>query len=91
MIFFFYILLYSKFFCNFVFYFIKYKFMNGEKLILIINKFSLWVFSLLLVFLCLYLVIFIIVNDFYKVFIMIVFMVFLVYVVCIIKGLSLNE
>ena len=47
--------------------------------------------SPLLVFLCLYLVTSIIVNDFYKVPITIAFMVSSVYAVCITKGLSLNE
>lgn len=41
--------------------------MNGEKLTPITNKPSLWALSPLLVFLCLYLVTSIIVNDFYKV------------------------
>lgn len=65
--------------------------MNGEKLTPITNKPSLWALSPLLVFLCLYLVTSIIVNDFYKVPITIAFMVSSVYAVCITKGLSLNE
>lgn len=91
MTFFPHILLYSKSFCNFAPHFIKYKFMNGEKLTPITNKPSLWALSPLLVFLCLYLVTSIIVNDFYKVPITIAFMVSSVYAVCITKGLSLNE
>ena len=65
--------------------------MNGEKLTPITNKPSLWALCPLLVFLCLYLVTSIIVNDFYKVPITIAFMVSSVYAVCITKGLSLNE
>ena len=47
--------------------------------------------SPLLVFLCLYLVVSLIVNDFYKVPITVAFLVSSVYAVCITKGLSLNE
>ena len=65
--------------------------MNGEKLTPITNKPSLWALSPLLVFLCLYLVTSIIVDDFYKIPITIAFMVSSVYAVCITKGLSLNE
>ena len=65
--------------------------MNGEKLTPITNKPSLWALSPLLVFLCLYLVTSIIVNDFYKVPITVAFMASSVYAVCITKGLSLNE
>ena len=48
--------------------------MNGEKLTPITNKPSLWALSPLLVFLCLYLVTSIIVDDFYKVHITVAFM-----------------
>ncbi|WP_455674644.1 Na+/H+ antiporter NhaC family protein [Phocaeicola sp.] len=65
--------------------------MSGEKLTPITNKPSLWALSPLLVFLCLYLVTSIIVDDFYKVPITVAFMVSSVYAVCITKGLSLNE
>lgn len=65
--------------------------MNGEKLTPITNKPSLWALSPLLVFLCLYLVTSIIVDDFYKVPITVAFMASSVYAVCIPKGLSLNE
>ncbi len=65
--------------------------MNGEKLTPITNKPSLWALSPLLVFLCLYLVTSIIVDDFYKIPITVAFMVSSVYAVCITKGLSLNE
>lgn len=65
--------------------------MNGEKLTPITNKPSLWALSPLLVFLCLYLVTSIIVDDFYKVPITVAFMASSVYAVCITKGLSLNE
>lgn len=65
--------------------------MSGEKLTPITNKPSLWALSPLLVFLCLYLVTSIIVDDFYKVPITVAFMVSSVYAVFITKGLSLNE
>lgn len=51
--------------------------MNGEKLTPITNKPSLWALSPLLVFLCLYLVTSIIVDDFYKVPITVAFIDFL--------------
>lgn len=53
--------------------------MNGEKLTPITNKPSLWALSPLLVFLCLYLVTSIIVDDFYKVPITVAFMISSVY------------
>lgn len=65
--------------------------MNGKKLTPITNKPSLWALSPLLVFLCLYLVTSIIVDDFYKVPITVAFMISSVYAICITKGLSLNE
>ena len=52
---------------------------------------SLWTLSPLLVFLCLYLVVSLIVNDFYKVPITVAFLVSSVYAIAITKGLSLNE
>ena len=52
---------------------------------------SLWALSPLLVFLCLYLVVSLIVNDFYKVPITVAFLISSVYAICITKGLSLNE
>lgn len=50
-----------------------------------------WALSPLAVFLCLYLVTSILVNDFYKVPITVAFLVSSVYAVCITKGLSLND
>lgn len=50
-----------------------------------------WALSPLVVFLCLYLVTSLIVNDFYKVPITVAFMVASVYAVCITKGLGLND
>lgn len=55
------------------------------------HKTGLWALSPLFVFLCLYLVTSIIVNDFYKVPITVAFLVSSVYAVCITKGLPLNE
>ena len=52
---------------------------------------SMWALSPLLVFLCLYLVVSLVVNDFYKVPITVAFLVSSVYAVCITKGLSLND
>ena len=52
---------------------------------------SLWALSPLLVFLCMYLVVSLLVNDFYKVPITVAFLVSSVYAVCITKGLSLND
>ena len=52
---------------------------------------SLWALSPLLVFLCLYLVVSLLVNDFYKVPITVAFLVASVYAVCITKGLSLTD
>ena len=57
----------------------------------IVNQPSLWALSPLLVFLCLYLVVSLLVNDFYKVPITVAFLVSSVYAVCITKGLSLND
>ena len=52
---------------------------------------SLWALSPLLVFLCLYLIVSLIVNDFYKVPITVAFLVSSVYAICITKCLSLND
>ena len=52
---------------------------------------SLWALSPLLVFLCMYLVVSLIVNDFYKVPITVAFLVSSVYAVCITDGTSLND
>lgn len=50
-----------------------------------------WALSPLLVFLCLYLVTSLIVNDFYKVPITVAFLISSVYAICITKGLLLND
>lgn len=55
------------------------------------NKPSMWALSPLLVFLCLYLVTSLIVNDFYKVPITVAFLISSVYAICITKGLPLND
>lgn len=55
------------------------------------NKPSLWALSPLLVFLCLYLVTSILVNDFYKVPITVAFLVSSVYAMGVTRGLSLGE
>lgn len=55
------------------------------------NNPSLWALSPLLVFLCLYLVTSLIVNDFYKVPITVAFLISSVYAICITKGLPLND
>ena len=65
--------------------------MKKTKITPITKQPSLWALSPLLVFLCLYLVVSLIVNDFYKVPITVAFLVSSVYAVCITKGLSLNE
>lgn len=65
--------------------------MNPNKLTPIVNKPSAWALSPLVVFLCLYLVTSLIINDFYKVPITIAFLVASVYAVAITKGLSLND
>ena len=57
----------------------------------IVKQPSLWALSPLLVFLCLYLVVSILVNDFYKVPITVAFLVSSVYAVFITKGLSLSD
>ena len=55
------------------------------------NKLGLMALSPLFVFLCLYLVTSIIVNDFYKIPITVAFLVSSIYAICITKGLTLNE
>ena len=65
--------------------------MKKTKITPITKQPSLWALSPLLVFLCLYLVVSLIVNDFYKVPITVAFLVSSVYAVCITKGLPLNE
>ena len=55
------------------------------------NKPSMWALSPLLVFLFLYLVTSLIVNDFYKVPITVAFLISSVYAICITKGLPLND
>lgn len=65
--------------------------MDVKKLTPIVNKPNGWALMPLVVFLCLYLVISLIVNDFYKVPITVVFLVASVYAVAATKGLSLND
>lgn len=65
--------------------------MNLNKLTPIINKPNGWALMPLVVFLCLYLVTSLIVNDFYKVPITVAFLVASVYAVATTKGLSLND
>lgn len=65
--------------------------MNLNKLTTITNKPNGWALMPLVVFLCLYLITSLIVNDFYKVPITIAFLVSSVYAVATTKGLSLND
>ena len=65
--------------------------MDVKKLTPIVNKPNGWALMPLVVFLCLYLVISLIVNDFYKVPITVAFLVATVYAVAATKGLSLND
>lgn len=65
--------------------------MDLNKLTPIINKPNGWALMTLVVFLCLYLVTSLIVNDFYKVPITVAFLVASVYAVATTKGLSLND
>ena len=65
--------------------------MNKTKITPNTKQPSLWALSPLLVFLCLYLVVSLIVNDFYKVPITVAFLVSSVYAICVTRGLSLNE
>ena len=55
------------------------------------RKPNIWALSPLFIFLCLYLVTSLIVNDFYKVPITVAFLVSSIYAVCTTKGLSINE
>ena len=65
--------------------------MDFNKLTSIVNKPNGWALMPLVVFLCLYLVTSLIVNDFYKVPITVAFMVASIYAVATTKGLSLND
>lgn len=65
--------------------------MDLNKLTPIINKPNGWALMPLVVFLCLYLVTSLIINDFYKVPITVAFLVASVYAVATTKGLSLND
>lgn len=65
--------------------------MDFNKLTPIVNKPNGWALMPLVVFLCLYLVASLIVNDFYKVPITVAFMVASIYAVATTKGLSLND
>lgn len=65
--------------------------MDLNKLTPIINKPNGWALMPLVVFLCLYLVTSLIVNDFYKIPITVAFLVASVYAVATTKGLSLND
>lgn len=65
--------------------------MDLNKLTPIINKPNGWALMPLVVFLCLYLVTSLIVNDFYKVPITVAFLVASIYAVATTKGLSLND
>lgn len=65
--------------------------MKKTKITPITKQPSLWALSPLLVFLCLYLVVSLIVDDFYKVPITVAFLVSSVYAIAITKGLSLND
>lgn len=65
--------------------------MNFQKLTPIVNKPNAWALSPLVVFLCLYLVTSLLINDFYKVPITVAFMVASIYAVATTRGLSLND
>ena len=65
--------------------------MDFNKLTPIVNKPNGWALMPLVVFLCLYLVTSLIVNDFYKVPITVAFLVASIYAVATTKGLSLND
>jgi len=65
--------------------------MKKTKITPITKQPSLWALSPLLVFLCMYLVVSIIVDDFYKVPITVAFLVSSIYAICITGGLSLND
>lgn len=65
--------------------------MNFQKLTPIVNKPNAWALSPLVVFLCIYLVTSLLINDFYKIPITVAFMFSSIYAVAITKGLSLND
>lgn len=65
--------------------------MNFQKLTPIVNKPNAWALSPLVVFLCLYLVASLLINDFYKIPVTVAFMVSSIYAVATTKGLSLND
>lgn len=65
--------------------------MKENKIIPLNNKPNIWALTPLFVFLCLYLVTSLIVNDFYKIPITVAFLVSSVYAICITKGLPLNS
>lgn len=65
--------------------------MKENKIIPLTNKPSFWALSPLFVFLGLYLVTSLIINDFYKVPITVAFLLSSIYAICITKGLSLNN
>lgn len=65
--------------------------MNFQKLTPIVNKPNAWALSPLVVFLCLYLVTSLLINDFYKIPITVAFMVSSIYAVATTRGLSLND
>lgn len=65
--------------------------MKENKIIPLNNKPNFWALSPLFVFLCLYLVTSLIINDFYKVPITVAFLISSIYAICITKGLSLNN
>lgn len=65
--------------------------MNFQKLTPIVNKPNAWALSPLVVFLCLYLVTSLFINDFYKIPITVAFMVSSIYAVATTRGLSLND
>ena len=65
--------------------------MNFQKLTPIVNKPNAWALSPLVVFLCIYLLTSLLINDFYKIPITVAFMFSSIYAVAITKGLSLND
>ena len=65
--------------------------MKENKIIPLNTKPNIWALTPLFVFLCLYLVTSLIVNDFYKIPITVAFLVSSVYAICITKGLPLNS
>ena len=65
--------------------------MDYNKLTPIVNKPNGWALSPLAVFLCVYLITSLVINDFYKVPITVAFMVASIFAVAVTKGLSLND